>query len=61
MVTVPDAHASLKAGEWKRPRFTGVELAADRPEERWPRDRDGNLAMVTRPLDVEDLLAELGD
>ena len=23
---LPDAHASLKAGEWKRSRFTGVEL-----------------------------------
>ena len=31
----------------------------DRPEGKWPRDDDGNLAMVTRPLDVEGLLAEL--
>ncbi|MBD0354170.1 MAG: glyoxalase, partial [Rubrobacteraceae bacterium] len=41
------------------PDGNGVELAADRPEEEWPRDKDGNLAMVTRPLDVEALLAEL--
>jgi catechol 2,3-dioxygenase len=36
-----------------------VELAADRPEDQWPRDAEGKLAMVTRPLDVDGLLAEL--
>ena len=30
-----------------------MELACDRPEDQWPRDADGNLAMVTQPLDVE--------
>ena len=37
----------------------GVELYCDRPREEWPHDRDGGLAMVTRPLDLEGLLAEL--
>ena len=41
------------------PDGNGVELAADRPEKQWPRTEDGKLAMVTRPLDVEGLLAEL--
>jgi catechol 2,3-dioxygenase len=43
------------------PDGNGVELAADRPEDQWPRDQDGGLAMVTRPLDVESLLDELND
>src|SRR5829696_2811998 len=34
-------------------------LYPDRPQEEWPRTPEGGLAMVTRPLDVEGLLAEL--
>jgi catechol 2,3-dioxygenase len=34
----------------------GVELYWDRPENEWPRDADGNLAMFTRALDLDDLL-----
>lgn len=41
------------------PDGNGVELAWDRPEEEWSQDKDGGLAMVTRPLDIEDLLATL--
>ena len=41
------------------PDGNGVELYWDRAREEWPLDRDGNLAMVTRPLDVQGLLAEL--
>ncbi len=41
------------------PDGNGVELAFDRPEDEWPRTEDGGLAMVTRPLDVEGLLATL--
>ena len=40
------------------PDGNGVELYWDRPEADWPRDRDGNLAMVTHRLDLEALLAE---
>jgi catechol-2,3-dioxygenase len=39
---------------------TGVELYRDRPQDEWPRTADGELAMVTCPLDVEGLLSELG-
>ena len=40
------------------PDGNGLELYADRPREQWPL-RDGQLAMVTRPLDLAGLLAEL--
>lgn len=39
------------------PDGNGVELYYDRPEPEWPRDRDGDVAMVTEPLDLEALLA----
>jgi catechol 2,3-dioxygenase len=35
----------------------GVELYRGRPVEEWPRDADGEVAMVTAPLDVRALLA----
>ena len=40
------------------PDGNGIELYRDRPREEWPRDRDGGLAMVTEPLDLEALLRE---
>jgi catechol 2,3-dioxygenase len=40
------------------PDGNGVELYRDRPEAEWPRDPHGDLAMVTRRLDLDDLLAE---
>jgi len=40
------------------PDGNGVELYRDRPEADWPRSPDGSLAMVTKPLDLEKLLAE---
>jgi catechol 2,3-dioxygenase len=38
------------------PDRNGVELYWDRPKEQWPVDENGNLQMVTDPLDIEDLL-----
>jgi len=40
------------------PDGNGVELYWDRPELEWPRDAAGNLAMITRRLDLEGLLRE---
>jgi catechol 2,3-dioxygenase len=40
------------------PDGNGVELYRDRPEVEWPRNPDGTLAMVTKRLDLEALLAE---
>lgn len=39
------------------PEGNGVELYWDRPESEWPRNADGGLAMVTKRLDLENLLA----
>ena len=36
----------------------GIELYVDRPREQWP-FRNGNLEMVTEPLDLDNLLSEL--
>jgi catechol 2,3-dioxygenase len=38
------------------PDGNGIELYWDRPEADWPRTAGGDLAMQTRPLDLEDLL-----
>ncbi len=38
------------------PDGNGVELYWDRPEEEWPRDNEGNIAMDTRRLDLDGLL-----
>jgi catechol 2,3-dioxygenase len=40
------------------PDGNGVELYRDRPEAEWPRNADGTLAMVTKRLDLQALLAE---
>jgi catechol 2,3-dioxygenase len=40
------------------PEGNGIELYRDRPRDEW-QVRDGQLAMATLPLDVENLLAEL--
>ena len=40
------------------PDGNGVELCRDRPEADWPRDAEGGLAMHTRRLDLDALLAE---
>jgi catechol 2,3-dioxygenase len=42
------------------PDGNGLELYWDRPRQEWPRSGDGEgIEMVTRSLDLEDLLAEL--
>lgn len=41
------------------PDGNGVELYWDRPQELWPRDSEGNIAMFTERLDTDDLLKEI--
>jgi len=41
------------------PDGNGVELYWDRPKDQWPKDEKGGLSMVTEPLDIKGLLAEL--
>jgi catechol 2,3-dioxygenase len=51
-------HGVSEALYLRDPDGNGVELYTDRPPEQWPRQGD-QLAMVTRPLDLRGLLAEL--
>jgi catechol 2,3-dioxygenase len=53
-------HGVSEALYLRDPDDNGVELYRDRPQEEWPRTPAGELAMYTRPLDLRDLLAELG-
>ena len=52
-------HGVSEALYLRDPDDNGVELYRDRPREEWPRNPDGSLRMVTDPLDLRDLLAEL--
>jgi catechol 2,3-dioxygenase len=51
-------HGVSEAIYLRDPDDNGVELYRDRPREEWPRTADGELAMFTRALDLEGLLAE---
>jgi catechol 2,3-dioxygenase len=51
-------HGVSEALYLRDPDENGLELYWDRPREAWPRTADGALAMITRPLDLEGLLAE---
>lgn len=42
------------------PDGNGIEIYRDRPRTEWPHDAAGRLEMATLPLDLDDLLAELG-
>jgi catechol 2,3-dioxygenase len=50
-------HGVSEALYLRDPDENGVELYWDRPREAWPRTPDGELAMYTRRLDLEGLLA----
>jgi catechol 2,3-dioxygenase len=50
-------HGVSEAIYLRDPDGNGVELYCDRPQEQWPRTADGELAMFTRALDLEALLA----
>lgn len=51
-------HGVSEAIYLRDPDGNGVELYRDRPQEEWPRTPEGELRMVTAPLDVRALLAE---
>ncbi len=51
-------HGVSEALYLRDPDENGVELYWDRPEDRWPRQADGSLAMFTRPLDLDDLMRQ---
>ncbi len=51
-------HGVSEAIYLRDPDGNGVELYRDRPPAQWPRTGAGELAMFTRPLDLDALLAE---
>ena len=42
------------------PDGNGLELYWDRPREQWPHAKDGSVAMVSEPLNLDGWMAELG-
>lgn len=50
-------HGVSEALYLRDPDGNGVELYWDRPQDEWPREENGTLAMYTRPLDLNALLA----
>ena len=53
-------HGVSEALYLRDPDQNGVELYWDRPKEQWPRTPEGQLAMFTHRLDLEDLLRQRG-
>jgi len=51
-------HGVSEAVYLRDPDGNGVELYRDRPPAEWPRGPDGELAMWTKALDLEELLRE---
>lgn len=51
-------HGVSEALYLRDPDGNGVELYRDKPKEEWPRTADGALAMITKRLDLDALLAE---
>lgn len=51
-------HGVSEALYLRDPDENGLELYCDRPPDLWPRTAGGDLAMHTKPLDIEALLAE---
>lgn len=51
-------HGVSEALYLRDPDGNGVELTRDRPVSEWPRDAEGRIAMISEPLDQEDLLRE---
>ena len=51
-------HLVSEAIYLRDPDFHGIEIYRDRPREEWPRTAEGEIAMMTAPLDLQNLLAE---
>jgi catechol 2,3-dioxygenase len=54
-------HGVSEAIYLRDPDDNGVELYRDRPQEEWPKNSDGSFTMISAPLDLDALLAELDD
>lgn len=60
-ITGASDHGVSQAIYLDDPDGNGVELYWDRPAEEWPRDKEGNIEMVTEPLNLQELLALAGE
>jgi catechol 2,3-dioxygenase len=54
-------HGVSEAIYLRDPDDNGVELYRDRPQDEWPKNPDGSFTMISAPLDLDGLLAELDD
>ena len=54
-------HGVSEAIYLEDPDGNGIELYRDRPQEEWPRDAQGGVAMVSVALDLNALLAEAAE
>lgn len=54
-------HGVSEAIYFRDPDQNGIEIYADRDPTDWPREANGELRMVTAPLDFDSLMAELND
>ncbi len=52
-------HGVSEAIYLRDPDGNGMEIYHDRPRDEWPTNANGELAMVTEPIDFESLLGEL--
>ena len=55
-LTAASDHGVSQAIYLDDPDENGVELYWDKPKDEWPKDIDGNLQMITAPLDLAALL-----
>ena len=54
-------HLVSEALYLRDPDGNGIEIYRDRPRPEWRRDADGSIAMSTLPLDLDELVGELGE
>jgi catechol 2,3-dioxygenase len=54
-------HGVSEAIYLRDPDDNGIELYRDRPPGEWPKNPDGSFTMISAPLDLDALLAELDD
>jgi catechol 2,3-dioxygenase len=52
-------HGVSEAIYFSDPDGNGIEIYRDRPRAEWPRQENGEIAMVNAPLDFDGLMAEL--
>lgn len=52
-------HGVSEAIYLEDPDGIGVEIYCDRPKDTWNIKNDGEVEMITAPLDIHDLLSEL--